>query len=841
MDPELLEKFTSHLKSVLVRAYNLAHEIGAESIGIDHLLWSLLTERGSIGAEILGKAHLSPDRLRERIAAHAAALPAGGERAVPPQLNEETKRAIEKAVFTANQNEHKYVGTEHLLSGMLAVDGGFLVELLTAQNVDIDALKQQLAVVLTSTSKFPEIAEGVETAPVRPHRGDEPKPDAPNRGKKGSKTPALDFFTVDLTGADVQKRIDPVIGREPEIARVIEILSRRTKNNPLLLGEPGVGKTAIVEGLARRVVAGEVPDALRRKKILALDLALVVAGTMYRGEFEGRLKQIIDEVKAHPDVILFLDEIHTITGAGSASGSLDAANILKPALARGEIRCIGATTFQEYKKNIESDAALDRRFQSLEIKEPSAAETREILAGVKQYYEKFHNVKIQDAACADAVALAERYLPERHFPDKALDLIDEAGAAVKIRASVQPHVQEARALEAAIDQASRRKQDAVAGERYVEALEWKERENRLRAKLGDARESQSRHGRAPVGTVRSADVAAVVGRITGIPAQELTREDADRLLTLEDDLRRHVFGQDHVLSGVADAIRRARAGLAFPGRPLASFLFMGPSGVGKTELAKAIATTVFHDPKALVRLDMSEFGESFTVAKLLGAPAGYVGYRDANKLTDAVKRRPYCVVLFDEVEKAHPDVLNLLLQILDDGQVTDASGKTVSFRQTVIVLTSNVGLERYLKGPFGFGDAAARGQIDEQDLRREALTHFRPELINRIDRVLVFQPLAAAHLELIVAEEVRALAARLEERRVALHATPEAIRHLTALVDAPEKGARAVRAVVQEQVEAPAARLLLGAGERRIRNLILEKRADGLALVTRTPKRTARI
>ncbi len=837
MDPELLEKFTSHLKSVLVRAYNLAHELGVPTIGVEHLLWSLVTERGSIGAEILTKAKLAPDALRERIAAKALEGTAKSDAPLPPQLGEETKRAIEKAVHAANQHEHKYVGTEHLLSGMLAADDGTLAELLRAQQVDPAGIKEQLATVLKSTSKFPDIAEGLPVED-RPRAPEVPRPEQQGKKKQAGKTPALDYFTVDLTGAEAQKRIDPVVGREREIERVIEILSRRTKNNPLLLGEPGVGKTAIVEGLARRIVAGEVPDALRRKRILSLDLALVVAGTMYRGEFEGRLKQIIDEVKAHPEVILFLDEAHTISGAGSASGSLDAANILKPALARGEIRCIGATTFDEYKKHIESDSALDRRFQSLEVREPSAAETREILAGVKTHYEKYHNVRIQDAACAEAVSLAERYLSERRFPDKALDLIDEAAAGVKVRAGGEPHAQESRTLEAAIDQASRRKQDAVSGERYVEALEWKERENRLRAKLSELLERVGRKGREPVGAVGRADVAAVVARMTGVPVEELTQSDAERLLTLEDDLRRHVVGQDHVLGGLADAVRRARAGLASPDRPSASLLFMGPSGVGKTELAKALATTVFHDPKALIRIDMSEFGEAFTVSKLLGSPAGYVGYRDANKLTDAVRRRPYSVVLFDELEKAHPDVLNLLLQILDEGQVTDAAGRTVSFRQTIVVMTSNVGLERYLRGPFGFTDAGTRADLDEQDLRREALAHFRPELVNRIDRVFVFRPLTAEHLEAVVAKEIRGLAVRLEERRVALHASPAAVRRLAEMADQPEKGARAVRALVQEHVEGPAARMLLAAGDKRIRNLMLEKKGDALTLVTRTARRT---
>lgn len=831
MDPEFLEKFTSHLKSVLVRAYTLAHELGETTISIEHVLWSVLTERGSIGAEILNKVHLSADRVRERIATQAdpqGAAPSDSD--LIPKLSDDTKRAIEKAVHTAHAHEHKYVGTEHLLSAMIGSDNSPLARLFADEQVNLESIKEQLAIVLKSTTKFPELTGGGTRA-----RTKEEAPTTRTEKKKQSKTPALDFFAVDLTSPSAQKRIDPVVGRAAEIERVMEILCRRTKNNPLLIGEPGVGKTAIVEGLATRVVNGSVPDVLRKKRILALDLALVVAGTMYRGEFEGRLKQIIDEVRANQDIILFLDEAHTITGAGSASGSLDAANILKPALARGDIHCIGATTYAEYKKHIESDAALDRRFQSVEVREPSTEETRRILEGIVASFARFHRVTVEPDALNAAVDMAERYVPDRRFPDKAIDLLDEACAAVRVRAQIQPALAEQRTLEAAIDNAQRQKQEAVSSERYVDALSWKEKENAFRKRLAALEQAQAPGNAAPIGTVSVASIADIVARMTGIPARALDSGEQTHLLDLEKELSARIVGQDAVIHGVADAIRRARVGLSAPGRPMASFLFLGPSGVGKTELAKHIARTVFQDPTSLVRLDMSEFGESFTVSKLLGSPAGYVGYRDSNTFTDAVRRRPYSVVLFDEVEKAHPDVLNTLLQILEDGVLTDSIGRKVSFAHTVIILTSNVGLEKYMNGTLGFASVGGRGQVDEMDIRKEALTRFRPELINRIDHLFVFRPLERGHLSAIVAYELQELTERLLRRGIKLSADAKAIETLADTAHAPEKGARAIRAIIQEQVEAPAAKVLL-TGTRAPRHLKVTVK-DGLLVVQRAALR----
>ncbi len=846
MDQSIVEKFTTHLKSVLVRAYTLAHELGQPAITPDHLLWSLLTEKGCLGAELLQKAKVSQERVRETIAG-SARRPAGGTtaaavEAVIPSLADTTKRAIEKAVLTANLHEHKYVGTEHLLSGLLQIGDEALLALLGTERVDVDGLKRQVTAVLTSTSKFPEIANAAvvaadglaETEAREEEREDEAtaEPLGAKRAKRGgSKSPALDFFTVDLTGPEAQKRIDPLVGRAAEIERVIQVLSRRTKNNPVLIGDPGVGKTAIVEGLAKRITEAAVPEPLLGKRVLALDLALIVAGTVYRGEFEGRVKQVIDEVKARPDVILFIDEVHTISGTGSASGSMDAANILKPALARGEIRCIGATTSSEYKKFIEADPALERRFQPVDVREPTADETRAILAGVRRQYEAFHNVTVTDEAVEAAVALGSRYLQDRAFPDKAIDLMDEAAAAARLVAGRPERPARLDALEKELAGVRQKKQEAVRAERFVEALELKEREAALVSGIAGIRKSGE--AAVPVASIGRREIAAVVARMTGIPLPTVLAEGTAELADLEERLGRRIVGQEAVIRAVSDHLRRARAGLTDPKRPLASFLFLGPSGVGKTSLAAALAEEVFHDPKALIRLDMSEFAEPFTASKLLGAPAGYVGYRDATKLTDVVKRRPYSVVLFDEVEKAHPDVLNLLLQVLEDGQCTDATGRPVHFRHAIVVLTSNVGLERLRRGGLGFSDGALAPSELAADARKEAESHFRPELLNRLDALLVFRSLAKTDLEAVIRRGFTELDLRLAPRKIRLRVTPAAVARLAELSDTDGLGARAVRRLLQERVEAPLAERILADDLGRGRTFTVDARQGELKYTVR--------
>ncbi len=822
MDNNIIEKFTTHLKSVLVRAYTLAHEFEAERITPDHLLWSLLTERGSLGLEILQKTPLTEEKIRRAIAEkQRAARATGSEKAGLPALDDSTKRVIEKAVLTASLYEHKYVGTEHLLSAIVQLDDEFLNRLFEETKVDLKNLKAQLALVLKSATKFPEIAGGEAETPFEPDLetggeakiGEQPEPTAGKRAQRsGSKNPALDFFATDLTAGEALKRIDPVIGREKEIERVIQILSRRNKNNPILLGDPGVGKTAIVEGLARRIAEGRVPDVLLGKHILALDLPLLVAGTVYRGEFEGRLKQVIEEIKARPDVILFIDEVHSLAGAGSASGSLDAANILKPALARGEIRCIGATTLPEYKKSIESDPALDRRFQPVSVLEPSAEEARAIVAGVRRYYEDFHSVKITDEALEAAVRFGARHLPDRTFPDKALDLVDEAAAAARIKAGAGKGARLIRERRAELAKLREQKSLAVRAERFEEALATKAREAEIETEIKKLEQGGAATA-FPAAEIGAPEIAAVVSAITGVPIASVMMSQTGELADLPERLGRKIIGQDRVLVEIANHVRRARAGFRNPNRPLGSFLFLGPSGVGKTSLANILAEEVFADPKAVIRLDMSEFGESFTVSKILGAPAGYIGYREGTRLTDLIKRRPYAVVLFDEIEKAHPDVLNVLLQILEEGRLADATGKVAHFNQALIILTSNVGSERFRRGALGFANDANGAEL-AADLKKEARNSFRPELVNRLDKILVFNPLSEKKVALIVKKQIAELNRELGNR-ARVEVTAAAATALAKQCRYETEGARAVRQVIQEKIETPLAEKLL-VGEEKI-------------------------
>jgi ATP-dependent Clp protease ATP-binding subunit ClpC len=812
---DIVDKFSTQLKNVLTRALCFVVETNRRIVHPEHLLWALGTQKGCLAAEILTKANVKPEQLRALI----MALESTVEPELPPatelslHLSEEAKRVLEKAVLTANVYGHRYVGTEHLLSGMLQVSDGDIDAFFSRERVNVQNVREQLALVLKSTSKFPDLAETITRAerelPI-PSRDEtlamptpeESSPDAPK------KTPALDYFGRELTTAEAQERIDPVIGRENETLRVMEILCRRTKNNPLLIGEPGVGKTAIVEGLAKQIMEGSVPPPLRDKRIFALDMALLIAGTMYRGEFEARLRQVVDEVREHDEIVLFIDELHTIVGAGAASGSLDAANILKPALARGEIRCIGATTAAEYKKHIENDAALERRFQSVFVDEPSAEKTMDILRGVSSGYEEFHSVRISPSAIEAAVRLSCRYIQDKHLPDKALDLLDEAAAASRVHAPEPGPAEQRRMLQRRLNDLQELKRQAVVEERFLDAITLKDEEEQLRETLRKTREKPVHD---PVRVITENDIAGVVARRTGIPLHDLIEEERRRLTHLEDALRTRVLGQDDVVQKVASAMRRAKTGIGEQNRPLASFLFLGPSGVGKTELAKAVADLVFHDRKALVRLDMSEYAEGFTVSKLIGAPAGYVGYRDAAKLTDAVKQRPYSVVLFDELEKAHRDVQNLLLQVLEEGELTDATGRKISFRHAVIVLTSNVGLERFERGGIGFmgGDADRKITLDG-DVRRELEERFRPELLNRVDHTCLFQPLASETMTAIAHKQLRELETRLRERGVEIAFGDDVAAHVASLAN-PKFGARDIRRVIETHIEHGVADRLLKA------------------------------
>ena len=797
MSHDIVDKFSSHLKNVLTRALCFVVEMNQKTIQPEHLLWALATEKGCIGSEIKKKVDIKTVHLKKLVGAKAKisnSLPEPDQ--ITLHLSDDSKRIVEKAVLTANIYNHKYVGTEHLLSGILQVNSSIIEQFFVAHKIDTKELKHQLSIVLKTTSKFPDLASTI----TQDNNSliTQSNESGVVEQKEDEKNPALEYFARELTSEEAQKKIDPVIGREKEIERLMEILSRRTKNNPMLMGEPGVGKTAIVEGLAKKIYEGNVPAPLQNKQIFALDMTMMIAGTMYRGEFEGRLRQVMDEIKKNDEIILFIDEIHTIVGAGAASGSLDAANILKPALARGEIRCIGATTPNEYKKHIESDNALERRFQSIYVDEPSYEKSIEILQGITPYYESFHSINISYDAIEQAVKLSSRYIQDKFLPDKAIDLIDEASAAMRIKNSTPGPFQKKKILEHKLNDLNHSKRQAVVEERFTDALTIKEEEEHTKQNIQKIITDTSNK---KLFTITGKDIACVISKITGIPINDLIPSNQDMLMYLEKNFTDRIIGQDDTIRTVASALRRAKTGVIHPKRPLSSFMFLGPSGVGKTELAKVISEIVFHDIKNLIRLDMSEYGEAFTVSKLIGAPAGYVGYKDQSNLTDKIKQRPYSVVLFDELEKAHTDVQNLLLQILEEGELTDATGRKVNFKNTVIIITSNAGLERFEQGGIGFSSSESEKMILlNEDLRTELEQRFRPEMLNRLDNICIFQPLNKKTLEKIVEKEMKELTYRMNEMGLEIKIHDKITQHVCSLID-PRFGARTVRQKIQQEIE----------------------------------------
>lgn len=779
--------FTQKANDVLNLAIKAAENFGHAYIGSEHILIGVLKENTSYGAELLTEKGVTLDKIEELIKENTGV---GNPTALSPNdFTPTAKRVLEVSFQLARSMRNSFVGTEHLLLALLREGDSGAVKLLNACGVDADSFTEELVNDLSR--------------PNAEFRGSK-------SGKKGkSNTPTLDEFGTDLTEKAANGGIDPVIGREKEIERVIQILSRRTKNNPCLIGEPGVGKTAIAEGLALKIVKDEVPELLSGKKIVALDLTSMVAGTKYRGDFEERIKKAMDEVKNAKNVILFIDEVHTLIGAGAAEGAVDAANILKPALARGEIQVIGATTIDEYRKNIEKDAALERRFQSVMVGEPTEEETVEILKGLRDKYEAHHKVKISDEAIETAVKMSSRYIADRFLPDKAIDLIDEAASRVRLKAFTAPP--NLKSMEQEIKRLEQEKASAVKSQDFENAAKIRDKEKDLQTLLDEEKEKWKNLSGKEIKEVSTEDIANVVSSWSGIPVTQLTKEESERLLNMEKILHERIVGQDKAVSAVAKAIRRGRVGIKNPNRPLGSFIFLGPTGVGKTELCKSLAEAMFGSEDAIIKLDMSEYMEKHTVSKLIGSPPGYVGFEEGGQLTEKIRRKPYSVVLFDEIEKAHPDVFNMLLQILEDGVLTDSKGRKVSFKNAIIIMTSNVGASKITNNQLalGFGDSTDENLNIEELVMEDLKKTFKPEFLNRIDEIIVFNRLEKDDIKEIAKRMLKTLTKRLDEMDIKLSFTDEAI---SAIADAGFDnvyGARPLRRAIQQKIEDPLSELML--------------------------------
>ncbi len=824
----ILERLSSRAKNALITAQLVSEELGHDNIGCEHLLYGVVAEKSSFAAEILTKAKITPELIKQEVDSVNQNNKVSHWK---PVLSENLKAAIERSAIIASQFGYQFIGTEHFLYGLITIKSNKAKVILSKLGIDIAELEQNLLSVFENISKFPEVPPGEQFE--HNHDNQQQRPGFEQQ-RKGS---LLEYFTTDLTKKAASGQIDPVIGRKKEIERLISILGRRTKNNPVLIGESGVGKTAIVEGLALAISRREVPDNLLDKKILSLDLALVVAGSMFRGEFENRLKQIIDDVKNNQNIILFIDELHTMVGAGATTGSLDAANILKPALARGEMRAIGATTLQEYKKHIEHDAALERRFQPILVEEPSRDESVEILKGLRPNYEKHHNVEITDSAIDAAVDLSSRYIQDHFLPDKAVDLIDETASYFKSISSNSKTLKLKKKIENDLQALEEEKTKAVLSQDFTTALHLRAQEEKLQRQKVELENLREQEQSGFLRSISAEDIAHTVSKMTKIPLTKLAQNEIGRLANLEKTLKLRIVGQDEAVTEISKTIRRSRAGITDPKRPLGSFIFLGPTGVGKTETAKVIAQEVFEDENALIRVDMSEFMERHNVSRLIGAPAGYVGYEEGGRLTEAVRRRPYAVVLFDEIEKANPDVFNILLQILEDGQLTDAAGKTVNFRNTVIIMTSNMGMRELTSQAAKIGFAERDDQMPNKErLEREYESikngvmeslkkELRPEFLNRIDKVIVYRPLGFDQLRKVSALQIGYLQDRLSRQSITLKVSPAVIKFIAEKSFDPAQGARFVRRNVQNLLEDPLAEKIIskGVGEGSVVSVELKK------------------
>ncbi len=811
----MFERFTDRARKVMALANQEAQRFNHEYIGTEHILLGLVKEGSGVGANVLKNLGADLHKVRMEVEKLVKSGPDMVQMGKLPQTPR-TKKVIEYAIEEARALNHNYVGTEHLLLGLLREQDGVAATVLMNLGLKLEEVREEVLNLLGA---------GMETDEPQPMGTPRAEPGAGPKGK--SKTPALDSFGRDLTDLAREGQLDPVIGRENEIERVIQVLCRRTKNNPVLLGEAGVGKTAIVEGLAQLIVSSQVPEILADRRIVALDLAMMVAGTKYRGQFEERIKAVMNEVRRAKNVILFIDELHTLVGAGGAEGAIDAANVMKPSLSRGEIQCIGATTMDEYRKYIEKDGALERRFQTIIVEPPTKEQALSILKGLRDRYEAHHRVRINDAALVSAVELSSRYITGRVQPDKAIDVIDEAGARVRLKSMVRPpNLSE---IEEQVEKLRMEKEEAVKNADYERAAELRDKAESLRIKKDEMQRQWRKNVQEVDGIVDEEVVAEVVSRMTGVPLTRLEKEEAQRLLELEKELHKRVVSQDEAIKAISKSIRRARAGLKDPRRPMGSFIFAGPSGVGKTLLSKALAEFMFGDEEALIQIDMSEYMEKHNVSRLIGAPPGYVGYEEGGQLTERIRRRPYSVVLLDEIEKAHPDVFNMLLQIMEEGHLTDSFGRRVDFRNTVLILTTNIGAELIKnKAGFGFGkrtEDSNYGKMKEL-LHKEVERYFRPEFLNRLDDIIVFKSLTREDLQTIVDYELRKVRERLLEHGLKLELSDDAKEYLIDKGYNPDFGARPLRRAIEQDVEDVLSEEILRGGFHEVDTVCISTREE---------------
>lgn len=798
--------FTERVRKVLAMAREEAARLHHEYVGTEHILLGLIREGEGVAAAVLQNLNVDLDEIQQKI--EEMVKKGKAAQATGPDLpyTSRAKKVLELAMGEARELNHSYVGTEHLLLGLLREEKGIAAQVLADAGVNLDTARAETLRLLGT-----EMPQGGGSSATGQAGGSAAVPQAPTKaGEKKSKTPALDHFCRDLTTLAAEGQLDPTIGRAKEIERVMEVLTRRKKNNPVLIGEPGVGKTAIVEGLAQLIANGDCPDSLRGNRVLSLDMAAVIAGTKYRGQFEERLKAVMNEIAQNKNVVLFIDELHTLVGAGAAEGAIDASNMLKPALARGELQCVGASTLNEYRKYIEKDGALERRFQTVVVEPPSVDETVEILRGLRKRYEDHHRVTIPDETLALAAKLSERYITDRFLPDKAIDVIDEAGARARLAAQAPPP--EVASLKLKLEAVNTEKDAAVRDQNFERAAALRDSERELQGEIRTRQEEWDKHRQSHRPVLGEQEISFIISRWTGIPVTRLQEAETARLMRMEDELHQSVVAQDEAIRAIARAIRRGRAGLKDPKRPIGSFIFCGPTGVGKTELARALAKFLFADAQALIRVDMSEYMEKFSVSRLIGAPPGYVGYEDSGALTKAVRRKPYSVVLLDEIEKAHPDVFNVLLQVLDEGHLTDNYGRRIDFKNTVVIMTSNVGAKDITKNrTLGFGERDLGVSFPRMSEKiREELQHvFNPEFLNRLDDTIIFHPLEKEHIAQIVTILLRDVSTRLTDEELTLKLTDGAVEFLVKNGFDPSYGARPLKRAIQRFIEDPLSEKIL--------------------------------